>query len=144
MGRFDCAPDKNFCVPKSLNTLSRHSPFPAPGAAPARSRGRVALVAVCTMLIGLTCVRAAAVASVANGNLQLGALLWGGHPDVLHARILEGAIAAAKQGVPLNDGVNRQVELLVSRAPLDAEPFAIKGAVAIRAGDYSRAEMLLL
>src|SRR5690348_961788 len=101
------------------------------------------LVISLVVLAGL-CLRSALVAADANGNWPLARAVWPTHPDELRAEILLGLAQAARDRQPISPHVAADIRLLSKRAPLDPEPFSAEGAIALRTGEYPRAERLLV
>ena len=69
---------------------------------------------------------------------------WPGHPQVLTSTIMAEVGTAAGQGEEPPEATLEQLRLLTSKEPLALEPMLIHGAIALRGGDYRRAEALLL
>ena len=70
--------------------------------------------------------------------------VWASQPDVLSSKIMaEVGQAAARRGEP-SPATMAEVRQLVAAQPLSPVPFLVHGALAVRSGDYERAEKLLL
>ena len=70
--------------------------------------------------------------------------LWPSNPDVLSSKIMaEVGQAAARRGDP-SPATMAEVKQLAIAQPLSPVPFLVHGALAVRKGDYARAELLLL
>ena len=74
----------------------------------------------------------------------LGIRAWPSHPDVLADKVMAEVATSAARGETPSPATLSEVEQLARIAPLKPEPFLIKGAIAVRGGDYARAERLLL
>ncbi|HVU31131.1 MAG TPA: tetratricopeptide repeat protein [Sphingomicrobium sp.] len=108
-----------------------------------RSPRNLLLLASLALLAAL-CIRSALVAAAGQGNISLASAVWPGHPDVLRSRIMLGIAEAASRRKTLSPAIDEDIRLLSRRAPLAPEPFAVEGAIALRAGKYEKAERLLV
>ena len=102
------------------------------------------LVLVSIAFVGWACIRCAVVAADADGDTALASRFWPGHPEILRANIMLGVARAATRGTSIGAGTGRELERLSAIAPLSSTPFAIDGALALRAGRYGEAEPLLV
>lgn len=66
------------------------------------------------------------------------------HPQVLTSTIMAAVGAAAAKGEEPGAATLRQLERLAVKEPLAPEPLLVHGAIAVRGGDYRRAEALLV
>lgn len=94
--------------------------------------------------LAVNCLRVALVASGGEDTNSLASSLWPGHPTVLRTDImLRLAKGSARRQEP-SAGIMQQVRLLSLKEPLAVEPYAVKGAIALRDAKYSRAAQLLI
>lgn len=105
---------------------------------------RVILAALFVLVTGAFAIRTAVVGAYSNEKPSVAASFWGGHPDVLTATSMaEVGEAAARTELPSANTLER-LKTLAKRSPLAPEPFLVRGATAMSAGDYGRAEQLFL
>lgn len=104
---------------------------------------RMIFVFLAALALAATCFRYAWVAAEAEQKAELAAAIWPGHPDVLRQQVMLAVAQAARQRSALAPVAADRIRLLSERAPLAAEPFAIRGAGAMREGRYDDAERLL-
>ena len=92
----------------------------------------VARVVIVLVVAGLLAFQVARTAMVAKPSVRtaLGARLWPSHPAVLTDRTMAEIGARAAQGQSPAPETLRRVEEIARKAPLAAEPFLIKGALA--------------
>jgi hypothetical protein len=76
--------------------------------------------------------------------LGAGSSLWPAHPRILTLDIMGDVAKAAVRGAPPDEATLDRLQLLASEDPLSAEPYLVEAALAVKGGDYRRAEMLLL
>lgn len=88
--------------------------------------------------------RTAAVAAFWELRPDLLTGIWPGHPDVLRSVAMAEVGDAAGRGQLPSQQTLQQLEQLARAAPLAAEPLLVHGAMALRAGDYRKAERLLI
>jgi tetratricopeptide (TPR) repeat protein len=69
---------------------------------------------------------------------------WPSHPQVLTSSIMADVGKAAAEGDEPGEPTLAELRQLAASEPLAVEPMLIQGAVALRSGDYKRAEALLL
>ncbi len=69
---------------------------------------------------------------------------WPSHPQVLTSSIMAGVGAAAAQGEDPAEPTLAQLRRLAASEPFAVEPMLVHGAIALRSGDYRRAEPLIL
>lgn len=105
---------------------------------------RAVVVGVFAMLAILQAIRTAAVAAFADDMPTAAAKVWPSHPEVLKSQAMQKVGEAAGRGQAPSLSTLELVKQLAFSGPLYAEPFLIHGALAQRAGDYERAERLLL
>ena len=84
-----------------------------------------------------------AIVDLGTERPDLGNTIWPSHPTVIGARIMKGVGEAAARGATPGDETLMQIRELATREPLAAESFLVHGAIAVRSGDYPRAEALL-
>lgn len=72
------------------------------------------------------------------------ARLWPDHPNVTGASAMRELATAAARGAEPAPATLARFEALAASAPLAPEPYLAQGALAVRRGDYRRAEALLL
>lgn len=81
--------------------------------------------------------------SVSDGGGK-GTKLWPGHPEVTGATAMRDVALAAVRGSEPGPAAQARFVALANADPLRAEPFLVEGALALRRGDYRRAEALLV
>lgn len=84
--------------------------------------------------------------TVAKPSLRasIGARLWPSHPSVVIDRTMAEVGTQAARGRPLEVATLDQIDEIARKAPLDPEPFLIKGALAQTRGDELLAERLFI
>lgn len=105
---------------------------------------RVLAVGLFAVVLTTQVVRTAVVAVYAEEQPATAAMLWPDHPEVLRTVAMAGVGNAAGRGELLPPETLRQLKQLAEADPLAPEPLLVHGAIALRTGDYRRAEDLLL
>jgi hypothetical protein len=104
---------------------------------------RAIVVVVVGALIGFQVVRTALITDPSTRN-TIAPRLWPSHPTPLTNRTMAEIGAQAARGQTPSPETLRQVDAIARKAPLAAEPFLIKGAMAQIEGRQERAEQLFL
>jgi tetratricopeptide (TPR) repeat protein len=105
---------------------------------------RAVLVALFALITVTQIIRTAVVTSFVDQRPTVVANLWPAHPKVLKSLAMADVGEAAGRGQPPGPQTLESVRQLAATAPLYAEPFLVHAALAQRAGDYQRAESLLV
>lgn len=105
-------------------------------------RSRVLAAAAVGVLATFQIIRSAAVQG--DQPVQLGALQWRHHPDVLRAVAMREVGEAAARGQVPRESTMEAFRMLATNAPRAPDPFLVEAALAMKAGDSSRGERLLL
>lgn len=105
---------------------------------------RVLIVGLFAAVLIVQAVRTAAARAYAEEQPRTAASFWPNHPEVLRSIAMAGVGDAAGRSQLPSPETLRQVERLAKAAPLAPEPLLVHGAMAQTAGDYQRAEKLLL
>lgn len=110
-----------------------------------RSKVLGAIIAVLfVVLSGAYAIRTAVVSAYIESNPAFAASVWPGHPDVLASKSMAEVGQAAARGEAVPVETLGRLKLLSARSPLVPEPFLVTGATALRTGNYSKAEELLV
>ena len=100
-------------------------------------------IALVFMIVSIAQVSRTAIVDLRTEPSDLGNTIWPSHPAVLGARIIKGVGEAAAHGAVPSEEILAQIRELGAAEPLAAEPYLVHGAIALRSGDYPRAEALL-
>ena len=104
---------------------------------------RTIVVVALAALVALQVVRTALIADPSTRN-TIAARLWPSHPSPLTNRTMAEIGAHAARGQTPPPEIMREVDAIARKAPLAAEPFLIKGALAQVEGRQEHAERLFL
>ena len=104
---------------------------------------RTVIVLVVAALLAMQVVRTALVADPST-RMTIAPRLWPSHPTLLTNQTMAEIGAHAARGEPPPPATLRQVDAIARMAPLAAEPFLIKGALAQVEGKQEHAERLFL
>lgn len=88
--------------------------------------------------------RSAVLKAYVDQNAALVEVYWPDHSSVLASAALVEVAKAAGGGEPVPPETIRRLKRLSEISPLSPEPFLVAGATAVKEGDYTRAERLLL
>lgn len=105
---------------------------------------RAVLVVVFVLAAAATIVRGSAVAVLAERDPPMAAAFWTDHPVVLGAAAMAEVGGAAAVGQEPPAETMDRLDRLARKAPLAAEPYLVRGAIALRRGRADEAERLLL
>lgn len=102
--------------------------------------GRLLLAGVAALLIGAQAVRNAAVKALAKQQPESAAAFWQSHPDVELSLAMVGIAKAMRDRELVNTGIFREVDSAAAKAPLDPQPFLVRGVQAQLRSDRRSAE----
>jgi hypothetical protein len=108
------------------------------------ARFRLSLILISVAAVGAICIRTAVVSAEFDATPPLASWVSRGHPEALGAAIMQGVTRAASRGTPIDAQTAKALDLLSHKAPLSPQPFAVKGAIALRDGRQADAERLLV
>jgi hypothetical protein len=101
------------------------------------------IVAALALLLGAEIARLTIAFEVAEARPELAYRLAPASPASLAALAMSGVGEAAANASDPTPETIEQLRQLAAAAPLEPEPFLVEGALAVRAGEYDRAEQLL-
>jgi hypothetical protein len=102
--------------------------------------GRGLLVALAALLLATQVVRSAAVSAWFETQPQRAASLWGDHPDVELSNGMIGIAKAMHDRKAVDASVFTLIDDAARKAPLEPEPYLVRGVQAKLAGDGKLAE----
>ena len=104
---------------------------------------RQTFIALVVLLMGILCVRVAAVEALGRDRPELAAKFWPGHPQLRTTLGLAAIGRAAAAGKAPDPKIIDKLRSVLSSDPLAAEPFTVAGAQALAMGEFVRARVLL-
>ena len=102
--------------------------------------GRRLLIGVAALLLAVQVVRNAAVDALAAAQPETAAAFWESHPDVELSLAMVGIASAMRDRKDVGQDVFRKVDDAAASAPLDPQPFLVRGVQAQLAADGRLAE----
>jgi hypothetical protein len=106
--------------------------------------GKIAAAVVVSLLLAAEVARLTTASAVAEKNPNRAAALAPTDPDALVQQAMSEVGAAAARGSAPGLGTRERLRLIARLSPLRPEPYLVEAALDSRAGDYDRAEKLLL
>lgn len=104
----------------------------------------MAVVAVVAIIAGVTAVRNAAVVAFADSRPALAASVWADHPRTVTAVALGAIGRTTAEGQAPGAATLQALAAVLRQDPLAAEPLLVEGTKALSAGQFGRAEALLV